>query len=65
MRLAQVNDSLAAENARLRASLKNSFYTDSVQENTVKDTIRMQQYTYVVGKVVNNSIHQKKQYNYY
>ena len=59
LRLAQINDSLARENARLRASLENSFYIDSVQENTVKDTTRLQQYTYVVGKVVNNSIHQK------
>lgn len=59
LRLAQVNDSLAAENARLRASLKSSFYNDSIQQISVKDTTRFQQYTYIVGKVVNNSIHQK------
>lgn len=62
LRLGQVNDSLAAENARLRASLKSSFYNDSIQQVTVKDTTdttRFQQYTYLVAKVVNNSIHQK------
>ncbi|MEJ6982149.1 rod shape-determining protein MreC [Pedobacter sp. P351] len=59
LRLAQVNDSLAAENARLRASLKSSFYNDSIQQISVNDTTRFQQYTYIVGKVVNNSIHQK------
>jgi rod shape-determining protein MreC len=59
LRLAQVNDSLAAENARLRASLKNSYYVDSVQQVTVKDTTHLQEYTYLVAKIVNNSIHQK------
>ena len=59
LRLARVNDSLAAENARLRASLKNSFYIDSVEQVTVKDTTHLQEYTYLVAKVVNNSIHQK------
>jgi rod shape-determining protein MreC len=59
LRLAQVNDSLAAENARLRASLKQSFYVDHVEERTVNDTVKLQQYTYIVAQVVNNSIHQK------
>ena len=59
LRLAQVNDSLAIENARLRSQLKTAFYFDSVEQKTVKDTNKLQQYTYVVAQVVNNSIHQK------
>jgi len=59
LHLAQINDSLATENARLRASLASSFYIDSVEQKTVKDTTHLQQYTYLVAQVVNNSIHLK------
>lgn len=59
LRLAQVNDSLAVENARLRSQLKTAFYFDSVEQKTVADTSKFQQYTYIVAQVVNNSIHQK------
>lgn len=59
LHLAQTNDSLATENARLRAQLASSFYIDSVEEKTVKDTTHLQQYTYLVAQVVNNSIHLK------
>lgn len=59
LRLAQINDSLAQENARLRRELKNSFYSDKIEQRTVKDTTTLQQYTYLVAQVVNNSIHQK------
>lgn len=59
LHLAQVNDSLAAENARLRNSLRSSFYSDSVVQANVLDTLYRQQYTYIVAEVVNNSIHQK------
>lgn len=59
LRLAQVSDSLAAENAQLRSQLKNSFYQNKAEERTVSDTTTLQQYTYLVAQVVNNSIHQK------
>jgi len=57
--LKQVNDSLAKENARLRSQLETSFYVDGVEQKTVKDTNKLQQYTFIVAQVVNNSIHQK------
>lgn len=60
--LGAVNDSLAAENARLRNQLKSSFFIDSLNEKTVNDTLAQQQYTYVVAQVINNSIHQKNNY---
>ena len=62
LRLAKVNDSLAAENAKLRSQLKNAFFDDSVARKTVTDTVRRQQYTYIVATVVNNSVNQKDNY---
>ena len=62
LRLAEVNDSLAKENALLRQQLKMSFFDDSVVQQTVKDTVSRQQYTYIVARVINNSIHQKNNY---
>jgi rod shape-determining protein MreC len=60
--LGRTNDSLAAENARLKNELKTSFFNDSVIQKTVTDTVTQQQYTYIVAKVINNSIHQKNNY---
>ena len=60
--LGRTNDSLAAENARLKNQLKTSFFDDSVVQRSVNDTVAQQQYTYIVAKVVNNSIHQKNNY---
>ncbi len=62
LNLAKVNDSLAAENARLRNQMKNSFFDDSIEQKTVKDTVARQQYVYIVARVVNNSVHQKDNY---
>lgn len=60
--LAKTNDSLAAENARLKNQLKSSFYNDSIIQISVKDSILKQQYTYVIARVINNSVHQKNNY---
>jgi rod shape-determining protein MreC len=59
LHLAKVNDSLAAENAKLRSELSSAFYSDSVKQETIVDSLSKQQYTYIVAEVVNNSIHQK------
>ena len=60
--LGRTNDSLAFENARLRNDLKSSIFSDSIKQQTVTDTLTQQQYTYIVSKVVNNSIHQNNNY---
>jgi rod shape-determining protein MreC len=60
--LRKTNDSLAAENARLKNLLKSSFYDDSLRQVTVNDSILKQQYTYIVARVINNSVHQKNNY---
>ncbi len=62
LNLGHTNDSLASENARLKAQLKNAFFNDSVEQKTVTDTLKKQQYTYIVAKVVNKTIHQKNNY---
>ncbi|MXV14596.1 rod shape-determining protein MreC [Hufsiella ginkgonis] len=59
LNLKEKADLLAAENAALRQQLKTSFYYDSVTQRTVKDTLTKQQYTYIVARVVNNSVNQK------
>lgn len=60
--LGKTNDSLAAENAKLRSQLPSSFYSDSIKKVTVRDTTLKQQYTYTVAKVINNSTHQQNNY---
>lgn len=60
--LGKINDSLARENARLRNQLTSSFRNDSLKQVTVRDTNLIQQYTYTVAKVINNSVHQENNY---
>ena len=62
LRLGKTNDSLAAENARLRNQLATSFTSDSIKQGTVRDTTLKQQYTYTFATVINNSVHQKNNY---
>ncbi len=62
LHLEEVNISLAQENARLKNELKSSFLIDSAEKHIVRDSIRKQQYIYIVARVVNNSIHQQNNY---
>jgi rod shape-determining protein MreC len=60
--LGRANDSLAAENARLRNQLKTSFFDTKIKQKSVVDSISQQQYTYIEARVINNSVHQKNNY---
>ncbi len=60
--LGKINDSLALENAKLRNQLLSSFHNDSLKQHTVTDSNFVQQYTYTVAKVINNSVHQRNNY---
>jgi len=60
--LGSVNDSLARENARLRNLLKSSFYLDTLQKKSVVDSVYKQQYSYIVAKVINNSVNHRNNY---
>lgn len=59
LNLGQVNDSLAAENAKLRTALLALREVDSSLTVVVKDTINNIQYTYLSAKVIKNSISQR------
>lgn len=56
LNLGNVNDSLAAENAKLKTKLLALTTVDSAKDVKVIDTTTNQQYTYLAAKVVKNSI---------
>ncbi|NCD70728.1 rod shape-determining protein MreC [Mucilaginibacter agri] len=60
--LRESNDSLMAENARLRGKLPTAFYVDTAQKHTVTDSNYHQQYTYIAAKVINNSVNRSNNY---
>jgi len=54
--LSAVSDSLANENARLRAELKVARFQEDVLEGAVSEEKWQQHYTYISAEIVNNSI---------
>ncbi len=60
--LASVNDSLARENAKLHGELRSAFYIDTLTKRSIADSIYKQQYTYIVAKVINNSVNHRSNY---
>lgn len=59
LHLNEDNILLSQENAKLRASLKSSQYSNELITGEVVDSLSEQRYTFLEAKVVNNSIHQK------
>ncbi len=55
--LSEVADSLARDNARLRADLDKALYTPLSARDTIRDTSYRQEYHYVACRIINNSIH--------
>jgi rod shape-determining protein MreC len=62
LKLNQINDSLARENEKLLNQVEQLQEKDSLLKRRVVDTAYKQQYEYIVARVVNNSIHQNKNY---
>jgi len=60
--LGTINDSLMAENARLREELLYSLYSNHIAMNKVRDTIYKQQYEYIAAEIVNNSVTRRNNY---
>jgi rod shape-determining protein MreC len=67
--LRRINDSLHAENARLRMELDNAWYLDTAHFITVRDSVRdtladlrMQHYRYIAARVISNSVHRFDNY---
>ncbi|WP_316832912.1 rod shape-determining protein MreC [Pedobacter aquatilis] len=56
LNLGKVNDSLAAENAKLKTTLLALSTIDSAKDIKVVDTLTKQQFTYLAAKVVKNSV---------
>ncbi|MGQ7854767.1 rod shape-determining protein MreC [Pedobacter sp. WC2501] len=56
LNLGMVNDSLAAENAKLKSQLLGLTTVDTAKDVKVVDTVTNQQYTYLAAKVIKNSI---------
>lgn len=54
--LGDVNDSLAAENAKLKTELLALRNIDSAKNIVVKDTLNKSQYTYISARVIKNSV---------
>ena len=63
LRLKEINDKLARENALLRNQLKSSFYLDTVvNKRHVIDSTYKQQYEIIEAKVIRNSINRRNNY---
>lgn len=62
--LSSVNDSLAKENAILRAQIRNAQFEATVRKdtNTIKKDSFIQQYTFQEAVIINNSINQANNY---
>lgn len=60
--LSQANDSLAAENADLRALLPESFYKLQNRTYYINDTLYEQQYEYIPATVINSSDNKRDNY---
>ena len=56
------NDSLAHENSVLRQQIASSLYSDKPVLKEIKDTSYHIQYTYIVAKVINNTITHRDNY---
>ena len=56
------NENLARENAALRSSLASAYYDNSFQNVKITDTIHLQQYSYIMAKVINNSTNKRNNY---
>src|SRR5688572_2760305 len=55
-KLRDINDTLQAENAELRAKILDSYYINHADTIPVNDTNLHQQFTYIPAKVINNSV---------
>ncbi|MFT7589242.1 MAG: rod shape-determining protein MreC [Limisphaerales bacterium] len=60
--LQAVNDSLNAENSKLRAQLTQSLTIDTVNEYCIEDSLYRQLYTYFPARVINNEVNNRNNY---
>lgn len=54
--MSAVSDSLAEENARLRAQLRNAQFIENIIQDSAKNEETRQRYTFIAADIVNNSV---------
>lgn len=62
VKMAAVADSLAAENAKLRAELKNARFLNTILKDTTYNKDSLQQYTYTSARVTKNQVKYNNNY---
>jgi rod shape-determining protein MreC len=62
LRLNEINASLALENSYLKSEIERIRKETSSDFFSVSDSLRMQQYTYTIAEIVNNSTNRQKNY---
>ncbi len=60
--LKKANEQLAKENARFHAREPQSYYKYDHEVFQIKDSIYVQQYTYITAQVINNSVNKRNNY---
>jgi rod shape-determining protein MreC len=60
--LRKVNNDLAFENSKLRSMLPEAYYIDSATKKNIIDSVHHQQYSFITGKVINNSVNRRNNY---
>ena len=62
LRLKEINDQLALENATLRAGMPDNFFVLDTSVGQKEDTLRRQRYSYRSARVVNASVNRENNY---
>ena len=62
LRLKEINDQLALENATLRAQMPDNFFVIDTTIRSKNDTLRMQRYAYRNARVINASVNRESNY---
>ncbi|NNE30655.1 MAG: rod shape-determining protein MreC [Saprospiraceae bacterium] len=62
LNLSTVADSLAQENARLRAELRSARFQEDILEGSGSNDKWQQHYTFIAAEVINNSVHEFNNY---
>lgn len=60
--LKENNTSLARENAKLKSLLPDTWYENGALRTVVADSSRLQQYSYITSRVINNSVNRRNNY---
>jgi rod shape-determining protein MreC len=60
--LRENNENLAKENALLKELLPDAYYENQIVRTIIDDSIQFQQYSYITGRVINNSVNKRNNY---